>query len=337
MATALALSLLDRLARVLPGSWLYALARLAGTIALPIAERRRQTVRANLQVLHPEWEPDQLDAGTKRVFQETAAYYVDMARLAQMTPEAALKRLDVQGLDLLRDAQAAGKGVIVAGAHVGNSEFVVRALPAVGLECVALVEPLAGRRRMRAIQARREAAGLRAIPATIAGVKEAVRHLREGGILAVLADRDIQGGGSCVPFRRRQARFPNGAVDLALRTDAALLFCLTPRAGGAARGDRFRVRFLPTEPLLRSDNHGLDVRANVANLVRLDGAFPHRIRRSVAHLRIALGALPRQRLPGPRRARPARCSAPLVTAPAKPLILRLSRAEPRGLSKGGSV
>ena len=42
-----------------------------------------------------------------------------------------------------------------------------------------------------------------------------------------------------------------------------------PRAGGPASGDRFRVRFLPTEPLLRSDNPSLDVRANVANLVRL--------------------------------------------------------------------
>ena len=269
MTTAFLLPLLDRLARVLPATWLYALARLAGAAALPLAERRRQTVRANLQVLHPEWEPRQLDAGTKRVFQENAAYYVDIACLARMTPAHALKRLDVEGLDLLREAHAAGKGVIVAGAHVGNPEFVVRALPAVGLECVALVEPLADKRRMRALQARREAAGLRAIPATIAGIKEAVRHLREGGILAVLADRDIQGGGSCVPFRRRQARFPNGAVDLALRTDAALLFCLTPRAGGPARGDRFRVRFLPTEPLLRSDNPSLDVRANVANLVRL--------------------------------------------------------------------
>jgi len=266
---AAALTLLDALARILPTSWLYSLARLTGSIVPPLAERRRQTVRANLQTLHPEWDPPELDAATTRVFQENAAYYVDMALLAEMTPDQALERLQVDGLDRLREAHAQGKGVVVAGGHVGNPEFVVRALPAVGLECAALVEPLADGRRMRAMQERREAAGVRSIPATISGIKEAVRYLRAGGILAVLADRDIQGGGSCVPFKQRQARFPNGAVDLALRTEAALLFCLTPRAKGPARGDRFKVQFFETDPLLRSDNPGLDVRANTANLVRL--------------------------------------------------------------------
>ncbi len=273
MFVALTLLVLDRLARALPAAWLYALARWAGAIAPPIAERRRQTVRANLQLLRPEWSPRRLDKATTRVFQENCAYYVDMARLAGMTPRAALAQLDVEGLELLREAHAAGRGVVVAGAHVGNAEFVVRGLPAVGLECAALVEPLPEGPRMRAMEAlRRGPSGggrLRTMPATVGGIKEAVRYLRGGGILAVLADRDIQGGGSCVPFRGRQARFPHGAVDLALRTDSALLFCLTPRAGGPARGDRFRVQFLATEPLLRSDNPGLDVRVNVANLVRL--------------------------------------------------------------------
>ena len=269
MLAAALLNLLNTLARLLPASWLYALARLAGSIAPPLAERRRQTVRANLQTLRPEWSPQRLDEATTCVFQENCAYYVDLARLPRLTPAQTLKRLDVQGLDLLREAQAAGNGVVVAGAHVGNPEFVVRALPAVGLDCAALVEPLADARRMRALQARRQAAGLRTIPATIGGIKEALRYLHEGGIVAILADRDIQGGGSCVPFRQRQGRFPNGPADLALRAGAAFLFCLTTRTAGPGRGDRFRVQFFPTEPLLRSDNPGLDVRANTANLVRL--------------------------------------------------------------------
>ena len=268
MLPAFSLRVLDLLAGLLPAAWLYVVARWLGALGPPLFARRRLTVRANLQILHPEWSPHALDRATKRVFQETAAYYVDMVRLPRLTAADAARRLDVEGLDLLRAAHAAGKGVVVAGAHVGNSEFVVRALPAFGLECAALVEPLLDKRRMVALQARREQVGLCAIPATLAGIKEAVTRLRAGEILAVLADRDIQGGGVCVPLRRRQARFPVGAVDLALRTNAALLLCLTPRAAGPARSDRFLVRFQRTAPLLRSDNHALDVRANVANLVR---------------------------------------------------------------------
>ena len=68
---------LERLAGVIPPHFLYGLARRAGALSLPIFEARRIAVRANQQRLHPEWGPDELNGAVRRVFEETAAYYVD--------------------------------------------------------------------------------------------------------------------------------------------------------------------------------------------------------------------------------------------------------------------
>lgn len=257
--------LAERLAALIPAAWLYRLARWAGALALPVAERRRLRVRANIQRLRPEWAPAQLDAAVRGVFQETACYYVDLALLPRRRPCALLEeQLTVEGLEFLEEARAAGRGVVLAGAHLSNPEVPFQALAALGIEALALVEPLPNRRLMAALQRRRQAAGLRFAPTTSEGLREAITLLRRGGVVAILSDRAVQGRGVCVPFAGRLARFPAGAVDLVLRTDATLLIGIAIRL----HADRFRVLLRPTAPLLRSDDRGRDRRTNLANLMR---------------------------------------------------------------------
>ena len=116
-----ALRLLIPLAAILPPSWLYALARGVGTAMLPILERRRLRVRANMQRLQPRWSPEQLDRAVTQQFQETAAYYVDLALLPRRTPEWIFqRRLLCEGLEHLDAAVAAGRGVVLAGLHLSK-------------------------------------------------------------------------------------------------------------------------------------------------------------------------------------------------------------------------
>lgn len=266
MLTALLLALLSAAASVLPERALYAAARAVAPLALPLAERRRQTVRNNLQRLQPSWDPPQLDAATKAVFQETAMYYVDTALLPRIRPRRLLeRRLAVENLELLQEAVREKHGVVLAGAHLSNPEVAFQALAALDIRAMALVEPLADKRRLEAMRRRRESAGMQFVPATLDGVRRAVEFLREGGVVAVLADRDLTGTGVCVPFQRRLARFPTGAADLALRTKARLLVAYAVRTHDL----HFRVVFTETPPLIRSDNRANDVRANVAELARL--------------------------------------------------------------------
>ena len=266
MLTVAMLRMIEVLARVLPEEALYGVAERLARVGAPLAERRRLRVRNNLQRLHPEWELRRLNRGVVRVFEETARYYVDMALLPSLTPERIFReRLELRGLEHLQAELEAGRGVVATSAHLANPEAVVRAVGALGVRAAALVEPLADARHRAAAEARRAGAGVDFVEADRAGIGRCIERLREGGLVAVLWDRDIQGGGACIPFFQRQARFPVGAVDLAIRTDSALV----PIWQRRTRGLHFEVECLPPMQLLLTGNRALDVRTGLADLAAL--------------------------------------------------------------------
>ena len=279
MIAAAVLGSLEVLAAIIPTRWLYAGARLAGTLALPLLERRRQRARASVQRLQPSWTPKQLDAAVHRQFQETASYYVDIALLRRQPPERILRHwLTIEGLERLHAALRSDRGVVLVSVHLSNPEIAIQALPPLGAAATVIVEALP-ERRLEALRMRRESAGNRFVPATLSGVRQALATLESGGLVAILTDRDIQGNGICVPFARRLARFPVGAVDLALRTDAILL----PAYATRIRDHRFRIAFMEPLSLIQSDDRAKDVRANLATLM---ARFEDPIRANVEQWRL---------------------------------------------------
>ncbi len=269
MPTALAIRALACLARFVPRAWLYIFAEASASLAIPFLERRRLRIRNNLQRIRPDDSVRQLNRATAEVIAETARYYVDLAILPSLTPQQVLDgHLHVAGLDHLLDAHRAGRGVVLTTAHISNPEVAVKALAALGIPAVALVERLDDPRHLEAVNAARTAVGIEFLTASQTGVASALRSLRDGGVVCILWDRDRQGGGACVPFFGRQARFPVGAIDLAIRADADVLPLYAVRRPGPDRL-QFDVTFLPPLELLLKGNRALDTRTNIANLARI--------------------------------------------------------------------
>jgi KDO2-lipid IV(A) lauroyltransferase len=100
-------------------------------------------------------------------------------------------------------------------------------------------------------------------PVGFSGIKQAIRRLRQGGVVAILFDRDIQGTGRLLPFFGRDARFPVGAVDLALRTGAPIIPSFTARKGA----HHFRGWIEPAIPLSVTGDEDRDVRENTIRLL----------------------------------------------------------------------
>ncbi len=269
MPTATALAALAWLSRYLPRRTLYAIAEAFASLAIPLLERQRIRIRNNLQRIHPEHTPAQLNRDAAEVIAETARYYVDLAILPSISPQRVLDRhLHVEGLNHLLDAYNSGRGVVLTTAHISNPEVAVKALAALDIPAVALVERLNDPRHLAAVNASRTAVGVEFLTATQTGVARALRTLREGGVVCILWDRDRQGGGACVPFFGRQARFPVGAIDLAIRAEADVLPLYAVRRPGPDRL-QFDVTFLPPLELLLTGNRALDTRTNTADLARL--------------------------------------------------------------------
>jgi KDO2-lipid IV(A) lauroyltransferase len=146
--------------------------------------------------------------------------------------------------------------VLVSG-HYGNPELTVQALAAAEIYVYVLTEPLQPRQLSDLTHRLRSTHGHTYRPVSMAAVKGALRHLRQGGVVAILCDRDIQKTGQLLPLCGCPARFPVGAAALALRTGAQIVPAFSQRRGPG----RNEVWVEPPLHLERTGDEGQDVLA----------------------------------------------------------------------------
>ncbi len=214
----------------------YGLAAPAGWVAWHARRRVRETLTRNLL---PFCAGDGRRAARegRRACQNVARYWIDMMTLTRRDlVEFEQRHLTIENERFAWPLAEAGPVVIVS-AHLGNPEMGAMAVASRRGAYVALVEPLEPRRFAELIGKLRARTGGHYHDAGPAGLRVCLETLRAGGVVALVADRDIQGTGVCVPFAGRGARMPRGPWDLARRTGATVLPVLTRRSGH----DSFRV------------------------------------------------------------------------------------------------
>jgi len=150
-------------------------------------------------------------------------------------------------------------------AHFGSPEMAVQGLAADGFSIFGLTEPLQPRALSDFIHWLRTRHGHEYRTVSFGGIKEAMRRLKHGGLVALLLDRDVGGTGIPMEFCGRETSIPVGAVDLALRTGADLI----PAWAWRIDGYRFQARIGPPLEIVRTGNAEQDVRSNARRLLAL--------------------------------------------------------------------
>lgn len=159
----------------------------------------------------------------RAAFGSYGRYWVESLRLPGMDPQVVASRFTIEGLAHIERAREAGTGAILAIPHlggweVGGSWFVTKGFPlTVVVEAVEPPELFAWFRGLR------ESFGFKVIPLGPAAGTAVVRALRANEVVALLADRDIGGGGVGVEFLGEVTTLPAGPAALARRLGAPLL------------------------------------------------------------------------------------------------------------------
>ena len=205
-------------------------------------------LRRNLARVVPAATPAELDGLVRAGLRSYARYWQETFLLPWADHAALVGRLDgaMEGIGYLNDALAAGCGVVVVLPHSGNWEMA-------GLWFVArhgVFSTVAERLKPEALYQRfvayRSGLGFDIVPLTGAGspAPRLLRRLRTGGVVCLLADRDLTGAGTAVEFFGAAARMPLGPARLAAATGATLLVIgcwFTPEGWG--------MRFHPPVPV----------------------------------------------------------------------------------------
>lgn len=225
--TAVLYMLAGRILERLPERFDVALARRIG-IALGMRSSARRHLEHNLaRVLGaPSRPPDSamLERFVRRGFANYAQYWAEGAKLPALGTHTITSRFRIaEGLEYLQDAFALGNGVVIALPHVGSWEWGGSYLSSLGMPMTAIAEELEPPELFEWFKSKREAIGIHIEGLNKASSAKLLHVLKAGGVVGLLCDRDIQGGGGAVEFFGSVVTMPGGPATLALRTGATLV------------------------------------------------------------------------------------------------------------------
>jgi KDO2-lipid IV(A) lauroyltransferase len=187
----------------------------------------RSNLRTNLaHALRAEGEVDlqSLERFVERGFESYGQYWAEGAKLPGIKPENVFARFRIgEGLEYLYEAKEKGLGTIIALPHIGSWEWGGSYLDSLGLGMVAVAEDLEPPELFEWFKAKRESIGIRIEPLDEHAGTVLLQTLKDGGVIGLLCDRDIQGNGIEVEFFGERVRLPAGPATLALRTGATLV------------------------------------------------------------------------------------------------------------------
>lgn len=240
MLLRLGLEIADRIVNALPARFVYGAADLAGDAWRRLASKRRRLVAANLaRVCAATGRPTQgapFRALLRAAFRHHARYYTEILRTPHYDPRDLERIVSVPDWDSYASVMRAGPTVFVS-AHFGNFEPFGAYIAEHGHAALAPIEEIEPKALFDFLAARRGGGAVELVP--LRKSRGALnRRLREGGVVGVLGDRLIRGGGgSEVTVFGHVARIPNGPATLAVTHGATVIVGRCLRTGP----DRFEA------------------------------------------------------------------------------------------------
>jgi len=220
-----------------------ALGWLAGTVF----RVRRRDVDANLALAFPHRTPGWRRRMASRCYRHIGREGVAMVRLSRMSPEEVRSRTEMVGFDEVEAALAEGKGIVLVTGHLGNWEVGGAAVSSRGILVDAVARPQRNPLFDRELLRTRERLGMRVIPQDQA-VRRGFRSLREGRLLALVADQNVRNGGVFVEFFGSPASTARGPALFTLRAGSPLFVTAVIRQPGWRSRYRMSFRRIPVDP-----------------------------------------------------------------------------------------
>jgi phosphatidylinositol dimannoside acyltransferase len=165
-----------------------------------------------------------LEEFVERGFRSYGHYWAEGAKLPALSSSVISDRFTIsEGAEHLYTAKEQGNGIIIALPHIGSWEWGGAYLHTLGLTMTAVAEVLDPPELFSWFKEKREAVGIHVEALDDHAGTVLLATLRQGGVVGLLCDRDIQGNGIEVEFFGERVAMPAGPATLALRTGATLV------------------------------------------------------------------------------------------------------------------
>lgn len=212
-----------RIVRWLPEKSAYALFYKVADALVKRNGKSVQRLRSNLARTQPGITTLNLDLLVIDAMRSYMRYWCDTFRFPDWSSERVTETVSVTNEHLLMEAIAAKTGVIVALPHAGNWDHAGAYFCAKGVPLVTVAERLKPEKLFLKFLSYRESMGMEVLPLDGRVLDTLADRLRDGALVALVADRDLSRSGIEVDFFGAPARMPAGPALLAIRTQAPLI------------------------------------------------------------------------------------------------------------------
>jgi KDO2-lipid IV(A) lauroyltransferase len=180
-------------------------------------------LESNLKRVLPELTETQSRRLTEAGMRSYLRYWCDTFRSPDWDTKRIQSTVTVNDQELLLEPVRSKRGVVVALPHAGNWDHAGSYFCSQGIPLVTVVERLKPEKLFLKFLEYRQAIGMEALPLDGRVMGTLASRLREGRLVALIADRDLSRSGIDVKFFDGTARMPAGPALLAIRTGADLI------------------------------------------------------------------------------------------------------------------
>lgn len=239
--------------------------RRLGDLASWVLPGRRRVARANLARAFPERERREWNRLCRESFRHLGMTFVEACTFFFRPPSVMLSRVEVEGAEHLKTAMAAGRGVLLLTAHLGNWELLAAAHVQTGYSLSVVARPLDSPVLDRLATRLREDGGVEVIPKHRAA-RRVLEALRRGAMVGILLDQNAsRREGVFVPFFGEPASTSKSLALFALSSGAPVVPVFIHREAGG----RHRVVVEPAVPPPATGEREQDVAAFTAAFARV--------------------------------------------------------------------
>ena len=239
----------DGLARILPLSWLRAMATGLAYLIYLLYPSRQRLARQNI---HKAFG-DQFSAAQRRSIAlhstiNICKTMIELFKMRYMTPEQVKALVSLEGTDHLHQVLAEGEGAVVVTAHFGNWELGGARFAAEGLPVTVLARDANEPVSARLINQARQHHNIEVLRRE--DIRDMIRTLRDSRGLGILPDQHAAEGGIELDFLGRPASTATGPAVLARHTGCAIVPFFARRLPNGT----FHTQVLPPLPLPQTDD-----------------------------------------------------------------------------------
>jgi KDO2-lipid IV(A) lauroyltransferase len=211
----------------IPNAYLLFFGKILGNLLYYLAVPQRRIVRRNLLFCLVESAPQQIQNMMKCIFQHFGITILELLQMAYLSKQGLVSKIHLEGKEILIEALAKQKGIVLITAHLGNYEMAAQSVPCLlGLQMSAVAKKMRNVRLNRLIHNLRTRFGNKVIYKKGA-LPEMMQTLRQGEMVAILMDISRRFDGVEVNFFGRRATATPAAAMLGLRCKSPIIpaFC----------------------------------------------------------------------------------------------------------------